>query len=202
MKVILEWWRERKFEQYARRLKSPEVLRVCAAIEGLGQIKDDRALQLILPFLWHTDSLLRWCVVNTLLERKEPFDVEPLLSAHSTETDPFLRMWMAVCLAHHGRTEGMETVFDDIALVDAEGKGDWDSAPSITEYISNDLGKKALPYLSKGLAHPNSTARWVAVMTLGEMDSPLAHEMLLLAKNDPDAHIREEVAYYLKKNTG
>jgi len=202
MKTIFDWWQERKFEQYAKRLKSPQVDKVGYTLHELGRVKDRRALPLILPMLRHSQPSIRWSAVVALLERRETSIGESLLSAYSAETDPFVRMWMAVGLAHFGRTEGMETIFDDIALLDAEGIEDWDSAPSIVEYIAYDLGEKALPYLSKGLIHPNSAVRWVAVMTLGELDSLLAQELLLTARNDLDTHTREEVKHYLKERAG
>lgn len=198
MKSIFEWLWKLRYEGYAKRLRSSRIDKIGDTLLEFGRVNDGRVLPLILPFLTHTEPFVRWCAVSSLLERKEAYIVEPLLNAYSMETDPFVRLWMAVVLANLGRADGMETIFDDIALVDADGKEDWDGAEQIWLAIGN-LGKTAMPYLEKSISHPTPVVRWITVNTFGEIDDERIDNLLEKVQYDEHETVRTEAKRLLEE---
>lgn len=198
MKTIFDWLWKIRYEGYAKRLRSSRIDKVGNTLLELGQVRDSRFLPLIFPFLMHPEPSVRWCAVSSLLERKEAIIVEPLLNSYSIETEPFVRLWMAVVLANLGRVDGMNTIFKDIALVDAEGKEDWDGAEQIWVAIGS-LGKSAMPYLEKDIFHPTPVVRWIIVNTFREIDDDRIESLLEKVKNDEDESVRVEVKRLLEE---
>jgi HEAT repeat protein len=124
--------------------------------------------------------------------------IEPiLLKAHSTEIDPFCRLWIGVGLLNLGNQHGLDHLFSDIRAVDSQGQTDWDDAPAITGALAA-LGQPALESLLFALKDPCAVVRWIAILALGESGDIVAAQHLLEGLDiEEDASNRSEIAWIL-----
>lgn len=187
-----------KLKWLTYRLKSKNLDTRGRVIRALGQLRDSRAIPLLLPLLHHDDGLIRYATADALGYLNDPQAIEPLLVAHANEPDPYTRMWMAVSLMYLGNSHPLKQLFEDVAIIDTEGNVDWDSGPIIALTIAH-LGEQVLPILAKVITHPNFTVRWITIMALYEMKNENAIDLLKQAQDDEDEFIRDEVSYMLKK---
>ena len=144
----------------------PEKLR---AIQGLVEYPGKETNNLIADQLLHGPSSVRIACVEALWKKGLKDSIEPLKKALTKETDCFTRVMISLCLMSLGDTSSFDTIFDDIAENSIQNDH-WDMTDLFYSGIYPNLGEKAIPFLEKGLEHPDWHVRWI---TLGVIYSAI-----------------------------
>jgi len=162
----------------AYRLRSTDLNILSRAIHGLGQLKDPRVVSLLLPFLDAPSPSVRYATAGALGNTGEKAAIDPLFTAHSVETDAFVKLQMAIALVNLGDLSSFASLVADVVTIDEEGKEDWDGAEQIAYEIAKNFDTKALSVLEDSISHPNHTVRWISVMALGDIQDATSVRLL------------------------
>ncbi len=90
------------FPLLAEKLSDPDLDSRCAAIEAIGQVDRERAVELIVPLLQSSESVVRWTACGVLGAPEARTAVGPLLTVLRDDTDPQIRNSAAWALGHIG----------------------------------------------------------------------------------------------------
>jgi hypothetical protein len=146
-------------------------------IGALSEIRDPRSILCLKEALLDKNSEVRWQAAIALGEIDDPAVIEPLVAALQ-DTDKYVRYGSAFALAKRGWKPENDKGLSDYYI----GMQEWDAA--------KEIGKPAVPALTRLLKDKDVTIRKQAIDTLGEIKDPEATPALMRSLADENREVR------------
>lgn len=146
-------------------------------IGALSEIRDPRSIPCLTAATRDENSEVRWQAAIALGEIDDATVIEPLVKA-LRDTDKYVRYGAAFSLAKRGWKPEDDKELSEYYV----GLQDWKAA--------KDLGKPAIPALSRVLRDRDSTVRTNAIDMLGEIQDPESTNALMQSLGDENREVR------------
>ena len=192
--AMLEAQKEERYKSLVDSLSSSDIAEKSTAIQELAEYPSKETNQLIANHLLNGPQGVRMVCVEALWKMRMKDAIDPLKNALLQETDCFSRVMISLCLMSLGDTTSFDTIFNDISENSIQNDH-WDMTDLVYSGIIPELGAKAIPFLEKGLRHPDWHVRWITLRVIYDLIDELAQSKKVLGnysflRNDPNSEIQ------------
>ena len=193
--AMLEAQKEERYPSLVNSLSSSDIAERLTAIKELTKYPGIETNKLISDQLLNGPQDVRIACVEALWELSMNESIEPLIKSLSFETNCFTRIMISLCMMSLGDTSSFDTIFDDIAENSIQNDH-WDMTDLFSSGIYPQLGEKAIPFLAKGLKHPDWHVRWISLRVIFSAIEDHTQSKNIFGKysflrDDPNSEIQE-----------
>ncbi|HUT38474.1 MAG TPA: HEAT repeat domain-containing protein [Methanoregula sp.] len=164
-------------DDLAKAIRTRKLAVKLGIIGALSEIRDPRSIPCLTDALADKNSEVRWQAAVALGEIDDVAVIEPLVKA-LRDTDKYVRYGSAFALAKRGWKPKDEKELSDYYI----GMQEWKAA--------KDIGKSAIPSLTRTLRDRDNIIRTEAIDVLGEIQDPQATPALMRSLGDENREVR------------
>jgi len=194
LNAMLEAQKKERYPSLVNSLSSSDIAEKLTTIQEIAEYPGKETNKLIADQLLNGPQGVRMACVEALWKMRMKDAIDPLKKALLQETACFTRVMISLCLISLGDTTSFDTIFDDISENSIQNDH-WDMTDLVYSGIIPELGEKAIPFLEKGLRHPDWHVRWITLRVINDVIDDIAQSKKVLGnysflRNDPNSEIQ------------